>query len=150
MARALKTALLAAVIAGVALATYVTVSGQTPARATQPAVTFAKDIAPIFQKSCEGCHRPGQMAPMSLVTYQDVRPWVRSIKQRVVDREMPPWGIDPHVGIQSFKNDPRCAATKSTPSSNGSTRARHWGILRTCRSRGSSTTRPGGTSVSRT
>jgi hypothetical protein len=106
MARALKTALLAAVIAGVALATHVTVSGQTPARATQPAVTFAKDIAPIFQKSCENCHRPGQMAPMSLITYQDVRPWVRSIKQRVVDREMPPWGVDPHVGVQSFKNDP--------------------------------------------
>jgi hypothetical protein len=46
------------------------------------------------------------MAPMSLMTYQDVRPWARSIKQRVVDRAMPPWGIDPHVGIQSFKNDP--------------------------------------------
>jgi hypothetical protein len=46
------------------------------------------------------------MAPMSLLTYQDVRPWARSIKQRVVERTMPPWGIDPHVGIQSFKNDP--------------------------------------------
>ena len=69
-------------------------------------VTFTKDVAPILQRSCQGCHRPGQMAPMSLLTYQDVRPWVRAIKQRVVDREMPPWGIDPHVGIQRFKNDP--------------------------------------------
>ena len=84
----------------------VTLSGQAPGRTAPSAVTFAKDIAPILQKSCQSCHRPGQMAPMSLLTYQDVRPWARSIKQRVVDREMPPWGIDPHVGIQSFKNDP--------------------------------------------
>src|SRR5882724_7423757 len=75
-----------------------------PASAQQ--VTFAKDIAPILQRSCQGCHRPGQMAPMSLLTFQDVRPWARSIKQRVTERQMPPWGIDPHVGIQSFKNDP--------------------------------------------
>src|SRR5438477_10787762 len=74
--------------------------------AAQPAVTFTKDIAPILQRSCQSCHRPGQMAPMSLLTYQEVRPWARAIKQRVVDREMPPWGIDPHVGIQRFKNDP--------------------------------------------
>jgi hypothetical protein len=69
-------------------------------------VTFTKDVAPILQRACQGCHRPGQMAPMSLLTYQDVRPWTRAIKQRVVDREMPPWGIDPHVGLQRFKNDP--------------------------------------------
>src|SRR5215510_7170156 len=75
-----------------------------PASAQQ--VTFAKDIAPILQRSCQACHRPGQMAPMSLLTYQDVRPWARSIKQRVTERTMPPWGIDPHVGLQSFKNDP--------------------------------------------
>src|SRR5262249_32478107 len=74
--------------------------------AAQPAVTFAKDIAPILQKSCQSCHRPGQMAPMSLLTYADVRPWARSIKQRVTERSMPPWGIDRHVGLQSFKNDP--------------------------------------------
>src|SRR6476659_3316157 len=74
--------------------------------AAQSAVTFTKDVAPILQKSCQSCHRPGQMAPMSLMTYQDVRPWARSIKQRVTERQMPPWGIDPHIGIQSFKNDP--------------------------------------------
>src|SRR5438034_10404544 len=76
------------------------------ASASAQSVTFTKDVAPILQRSCQSCHRPGQMAPMSLLTYQDVRPWARSIKQRIVDREMPPWGIDPHVGIQRFKNDP--------------------------------------------
>src|SRR3954469_16281642 len=81
----------------------VSMGAQAPAAGG--AVTFAKDIAPILQRSCQGCHRPGQMAPMSLLTYQDVRPWAKSIKQRVVERQMPPWGIDPHVGIQSFKND---------------------------------------------
>src|SRR5262245_48412234 len=88
------------------LALGMTASGQSPARSTSPAVTFTKDVAPILQRACQNCHRPGQMAPMSLMTYQEVRPWARSIKQRVVERAMPPWGIDPHVGIQRFKNDP--------------------------------------------
>jgi hypothetical protein len=68
-------------------------------------VTFSKDIAPIFQDKCEGCHRPGQMAPMSLVTYEQVRPWAKAIRQRVATRQMPPWHMDPTVGIQSFQND---------------------------------------------
>src|SRR6188474_1742108 len=108
MSSVLRSAgVLAAMIAGVALAP-VPSSAQTaqPTKAGSPAVTFAKDIAPIFQKSCQGCHRPGQMAPMSLMTFQDVRPWAKSIKQKVQERQMPPWGIDPHVGLQSFKNDP--------------------------------------------
>ena len=67
--------------------------------------TFAKDVAPIFQQKCEACHRPGYIAPMSLVTYRDVRPWARSIKNRVMDRQMPPWHIDKAVGIQEFEND---------------------------------------------
>jgi hypothetical protein len=100
------TSVLAVVIVGAALMAHVTVSGQAPAKGTQPGVTFTKDVAPILQKSCQSCHRPGQMAPMSFLTYQEVRPWARSIKQRVTERQMPPWGIDPHVGIQSFKNDP--------------------------------------------
>ena len=69
--------------------------------------TFARDVAPILQRSCVTCHRPGQSAPMSLMTYEDARPWARSIKTRVVNREMPPWHIDRNVGIQKFKNDPR-------------------------------------------
>jgi len=67
--------------------------------------TFTKDVAPIFQEKCESCHRPGQGAPMSLQTYQEARPWARSIKQRVGTRAMPPWNIDKTVGIQHFQND---------------------------------------------
>src|SRR6476659_5772166 len=77
-----------------------------PAAADPPKTpTFSKDIAPIFQAKCESCHRPDSMAPMSLVTYKDARPWARSIAQRVKGRQMPPWHIDKTVGIQHFKND---------------------------------------------
>lgn len=68
-------------------------------------VTFTKDIVPIFQRSCQACHRPGSIAPMSLMTYEETRPWARSIKQRVETRKMPPWFIDRTVGIQDFKDD---------------------------------------------
>jgi hypothetical protein len=73
--------------------------------AGKPAATFAKDVAPILQRSCQQCHRPGSIAPMSLLTYEDARPWARSIKTRVSAREMPPWFIDRNIGIQHFKND---------------------------------------------
>jgi len=73
--------------------------------ADPPAPTFAKDVAPIFQDKCEACHRPGSMAPMSLATFEDARPWARSIKSRVETRQMPPWHLDPNVGIQHYKND---------------------------------------------
>ena len=68
--------------------------------------TFANDVAPILYESCVRCHRPGEIAPMSLITYQEVRPWARSIKNRVETRAMPPWHLDRHIGIQKFKNDP--------------------------------------------
>jgi hypothetical protein len=68
-------------------------------------VTFTKDIAPIFQAKCEACHRPNSIAPMSLMTFEEVRPWARSIKARVASRQMPPWHIDKTVGIQHFEND---------------------------------------------
>ena len=68
-------------------------------------VTFAKDIAPIFQEKCQECHRAGSMAPMSLVTYEETRPWAKSIRQRVISHQMPPWHIDKTVGVQHFKND---------------------------------------------
>src|ERR1700690_4179743 len=67
--------------------------------------TFAKDVAPIFQEKCQNCHRNGSMAPMSLVTYEETRPWAKSIKQRVASRSMPPWHLDKTVGIQQFQND---------------------------------------------
>ena len=73
--------------------------------AEETAPTFTKDIAPIFQAKCEACHRPDSIAPMSLVTYREARPWARSIKDRVATRQMPPWHIDRTVGIQAFKND---------------------------------------------
>jgi cytochrome c5 len=71
-------------------------SFSAPAAAQEAAAapTFAKDVAPIFQRSCQVCHRPNNMAPMSLLTYQESRPWARSIKNKVVAREMPPWHID--------------------------------------------------------
>jgi hypothetical protein len=72
-------------------------------RASTP--TFTKDVAPIFQAKCQTCHRPGQMGPMSLITYEESRPWVRSIKTKVATRMMPPWHLDRTVGIQQFKND---------------------------------------------
>jgi len=78
-------------------------AGQSGTGRTQ--VTFAKDVVPILQKSCQVCHRPGSIAPMSLLTYGDARPWARSMKQKVVLREMPPWFIDKNVGIQHFSND---------------------------------------------
>jgi hypothetical protein len=73
-------------------------------------VTFTRDIAPILQRSCQNCHRPDGVAPMSLITYEDVRPWARAIKTRTSIGPkagvMPPWYIEKNVGIQKYKNDP--------------------------------------------
>jgi hypothetical protein len=66
--------------------------------------TFARDVAPIFYSHCAECHRPTMYAPMSLMTYEDARPWARSIKQKVTTRQMPPWGADAPAG--TFRNDP--------------------------------------------
>jgi Copper type II ascorbate-dependent monooxygenase, C-terminal domain len=68
-------------------------------------VTFTKDVAPIFFKNCAECHRPAEAAPMSLLSYKDARPWAKSIREKVVNREMPPWHADPRHG--EFKNDRR-------------------------------------------
>src|SRR5215218_6825590 len=73
----------------------------TPALASGP--TFSKDVAPILYKSCVECHRPTAMAPMSLLTYEEARPWARAIKQKVASRQMPPWGADPTVA--KYAND---------------------------------------------
>ena len=78
--------------------------------ATAREVTFTKDIAPILQRSCENCHRPDGVAPMSLASYEDVRPWARAIKQRTSVGPkagvMPPWYVEKNIGIQQFQNDP--------------------------------------------
>ena len=70
---------------------------------TAPSVTFAKDILPILQKNCQGCHRPGQIAPMSFLTYDSARPWAKAMKEAVLTKKMPPWDADPAVG--HFLND---------------------------------------------
>src|ERR671925_1440612 len=89
------------VLAGTVLVFPLAASAQS-AKATP---TFTKDVASIFQEKCEACHRPDSIAPMSLVTYEESRPWARSIRDRVATRQMPPWHISKTVGIQHFKND---------------------------------------------
>lgn len=79
-------------------------SAPGPAGAAAPP-TFTKDVAAILNKHCVSCHRPDQTAPMSLMSYQEVRPWARSIRQKVAKREMPPWLADPEFG--HFRNDRR-------------------------------------------
>jgi mono/diheme cytochrome c family protein len=91
----------AAVVAALALS-----PSASQAQSAAPApVTFTKDVAPIFQAKCQECHRTGSMAPMSLVSFEEARPWARAIKERVSTRQMPPWHIDRNVGVQKFKND---------------------------------------------
>ena len=68
------------------------------------APTFSRDVAPIFYNRCVSCHRPGEVAPMSLITYRDVRPWAAAIREKVSTRAMPPWHADPKYG--RFRNDP--------------------------------------------
>src|SRR6266550_3445582 len=97
-------------LAGIAMGAGILALVSGAPRAQIPAkpqvITFSKDVAPILQKSCQNCHRPGSIAPMSLLTYEDARPWARSIKQRVEARQMPPWHVDRTVGIRQFKDDP--------------------------------------------
>jgi len=66
-------------------------------------VTFNRDVAPILAKNCQGCHRPGEAAPMSLLTYAEARPWAKAIREAVILRRMPPWYADSHFG--KFSND---------------------------------------------
>src|SRR5215831_2469499 len=91
-----SAALCAVVVVGVSIQ-----AADTPAKP----VTFSKDVAPILQAKCQECHQPNSIAPMSLISYEETRPWARSIKARVAARQMPPWHIDRSVGVQKFKND---------------------------------------------
>jgi hypothetical protein len=77
-----------------ALAAAATVSNQA---------TFNKDVLPVLQKNCQSCHRPGEVAPMSLLTYQEARPWAKAIKAAVLSKKMPPWFADPRYG--NFHNE---------------------------------------------
>ncbi|MGE0159928.1 MAG: hypothetical protein AB7T31_11010 [Gemmatimonadales bacterium] len=107
------TRTVAAWLTGLTLAFVASIGAQpalsqvTTAAATEPAAhpTWAEDVLPIFQESCQECHRPNSIAPMSLMTYEDARRFSSRIRQRVENRIMPPWHINPHVGIQDFEND---------------------------------------------
>src|SRR5712691_715357 len=101
--RAARLALLATATALAIAATGASAQQAAPALAQ---VTFTKDVAPILYRSCVRCHRPDEIAPMSLLTYNDARPWARAIKERVLKREMPPWFLDKTIGIQKYQNDP--------------------------------------------
>jgi len=80
-------------------------NGPSPAPpASLEGVSFNKDVLPILQKNCQTCHRPGEAAPMSFLTYESTRPWAKAMKQAVVNRKMPPWFADP--GYSAFRNDP--------------------------------------------
>ena len=99
-----------ALIAGGALSLAIVALGhaQAPNRAAANdpgAPTFANDVAPIMFNKCATCHRPGEVAPMSLLSYNDARPWASAIKQKVSTRAMPPWHADPAHG--TFRNDLR-------------------------------------------
>src|SRR4051812_46422950 len=104
--------------AGVSLLTIVVAGGRDVAaqNAAPPSLTFSKDIAPILQRSCQACHHTGAIAPMSLMTYEEVRPWARSIKSRTSRGPragaMPPWFVDKSIGIQHFKNDTSLSAAE--------------------------------------
>src|SRR4030095_10569508 len=92
------------------------VGGRTAAAQTSGEVTFAKDIAPILQRSCQNCHRADGAGPMPLTTYEEVRPWARSIKQKTGMGPragvMPPWYMEKNIGIQKFQNDPSLSAVE--------------------------------------
>ena len=70
-------------------------------------VTFTKDVAPIIFNKCANCHRPGEVAPMPLTSYKEVRPWSKAIREEVIERTMPPWYADPHTTTLKFSNDRR-------------------------------------------
>jgi hypothetical protein len=74
-------------------------------KTTAKRITFNQDVAPIFFKNCAECHRPGEAAPFSVLSYRDARPWAKSIREKVADRTMPPWHADPHYG--QFQNERR-------------------------------------------
>jgi len=78
-------------------------SGLSAASTSGRSVTFAKDVAPVLQRNCQGCHRPGEAAPFSLLTYEQARPWAKAMKEAVVLKKMPPWFADPAYG--KFSND---------------------------------------------
>jgi mono/diheme cytochrome c family protein len=98
----------AVAMAGVALAIAVGVGGRATVAeqaAAKAAPTYTKDVAPLLFNSCASCHRDGEVAPMSLLSYEETRPWAKAIKAKVVSGEMPPWHADPDFSSLKFRND---------------------------------------------
>jgi hypothetical protein len=108
----IRTTVAAAALWMLAGAVGVQVGAQSPATSPAAGPTFAKDVAPIFYKNCTNCHRPGEIAPMSLMTFNDARPWAKSIATQVAKGAMPPWHADPAHG--EFLNDRRLTETEKT------------------------------------
>src|SRR5688572_21222303 len=81
----------------------VTIRAAQQATAAAGSPTFSADVAPIMYAKCVSCHRPGEVAPMSLITFKDVRPWAGSIREKVASRVMPPWHADRQYG--TFRNE---------------------------------------------
>lgn len=102
-----RTIVAAAAVCVLGVSASVRLQGQSSAPAGP---TFSRDVAPIFYKNCTNCHRPGEIAPMSLLTYADTRPWARSIATRVANGTMPPWHADPSHG--DFLNDRRLSSAE--------------------------------------
>src|SRR5262245_7960446 len=96
----LKRVALSGLLVGIGLTA---LSLRTAAQQGSTTVTFNKDVLPILQNNCQTCHRPGEIGPMSFLTYRDTRPWAKAIKNAVVSRQMPPWFADPAYG--HFAND---------------------------------------------
>ena len=94
-------------LTGVLIAAVLVFAATADAEAAEAVPTFTKDVAPILYKECVTCHRPGMTAPMSLISYEQVRPWARAIKAKVVSREMPPWFADSGTSGLRFKNERR-------------------------------------------
>ena len=101
----MTNAVITATLVWIAAASGVATEGQYASRRTpdKNVPTFSKDVAPIIFKNCAGCHRPGEIAPMSLLTYEDARPWAKAIRDEVSERHMPPWHADAPPG--TFHNE---------------------------------------------
>ena len=100
---------LAGTLLGISLLTAQTSRpANAPAAAAASTPTFYKDVLPVLQRNCQACHRPGEVAPMSLLTYEQARPWARAIKTAVESRRMPPWFADPSYG--HFSNERRLSS----------------------------------------
>src|SRR5579872_7489833 len=84
----------------IALSQTVTLRGQS----NNAKPTFTRDVAPILQRNCQTCHRPGEAAPFSMLNFEQARPWAKAIKEAVLEKKMPPWFANPQVG--KFSNDP--------------------------------------------